>query len=150
MVITSVFSAFKFLSSTAAQTFDWGQPPAAQQALEDVRILELDIAAFTSGPDAEQQVPPERRGTYLGVLDRLDSIAATGASVVLLTSSVMLSGRSESQFGVSPVSLFAPEVALAGGAANAAHQLKEMIKGLHAAGIQVYMQVRLLRRRLCK
>lgn len=88
-------------------------------------------------------MPAERRGTYLGILDRLEVLRAAGATAVLITPSLMLGGPSASQFGGSPLSLFAPETALcAGGPANAANEVKELIKGLHAAGIEAYMQVR--------
>ncbi|GFR50536.1 hypothetical protein Agub_g12806 [Astrephomene gubernaculifera] len=53
--------------------------------LESGLVVEVDVVRFTSGPEAEGAVPPERRGKYLGVLDRLDQLRALGATTILLT-----------------------------------------------------------------
>ncbi len=44
-------------------------------SLHDTVMLELDVASFTSGRQAEEAgVPPEHQGKYVGLLDRLELI----------------------------------------------------------------------------
>jgi hypothetical protein len=67
------------LLSLILQSFSWEgrQVPVTkngaplQRSLEDQVLLEVDVARFTTGPDAEKLVPPERQGRFLGLLDRM-------------------------------------------------------------------------------
>ncbi len=44
-------------------------------SLHDTVMLELDVASFTSGRQAEEAgVPPQHQGKYVGLLDRLELI----------------------------------------------------------------------------
>ena len=44
-------------------------------SLHDTVMLELDVASFTSGRQAEEDgVPPQHQGKYVGLLDRLELI----------------------------------------------------------------------------
>ena len=44
-------------------------------SLHDTVMLELDVASFTSGRQAEEAgVPAQHQGKYLGLLDRLELI----------------------------------------------------------------------------
>lgn len=81
-------------------------------------------------------------GKYLGVLDRIAHIRAVGATAVML-SSPFLSGAGDGPFGRAPFSFFAPERAWASGsdALAPARELKELVRGLHAKGIEVWLQV---------
>ena len=40
----------------------------ARRTLEDSVFVDVDVLRFTTGPDAEAVVAPERRGKYLGIL----------------------------------------------------------------------------------
>jgi hypothetical protein len=121
-----------------------------------------------AGPDAERLVPPAHAGSYLGVIDRLPDIVASGATGVVL-SNVFLSSLTaapppepepepgsddpEAAPAVAwptsegtlrrPLSFFAPEVALAAGGdpGAAAAQLKALIDALHEAGLEVLLEV---------
>ncbi|KAG2494253.1 hypothetical protein HYH03_007608 [Edaphochlamys debaryana] len=134
------------LSAFVQPAFDWqGFHQAVRggqsrvKPLEEGVVVEVDVGSFTSGPEAEASVPPEHRGKYLGVLDRLDSLKAVGATTVLL-SPVTLGAPSLS--GRSPLSLLSPDTAYAvGGPLAAAEELKTLIRGLHQAGMEVLMQV---------
>jgi isoamylase len=110
-------------------------------------------------------VPPEHRGTYLGVIDRIGDLVDSGATGVVL-SNVFLSSLTaapppepEGPDGAAaprepwpsgggalrrPLSFFAPEVAMAAGgdAGGAAGQLKALVAALHGAGLEVLLEVR--------
>ena len=112
--------------------------------------------SLSTGSSAERLVPPEHRGTYLGVIDRLPDILSSGATSVVL-SNVFLSSLTAAPppdpaadgVGVAwptgggelrrPLSFFAPEVGLVAGddPSAAASQLKALIAALHAAGLEV-------------
>jgi glycogen operon protein len=115
-----------------------------------------------AGPSAERLVPLDHRGTYLGVIDRLPDIVASGATAVVL-SNVFLSSLTaapphdpDEEEGASvawpstggqlrrPLSFMAPEVALVAGPdpAAAASQLKAVVAALHGAGLEVLLEVR--------
>jgi hypothetical protein len=68
-----------------------------------------------------------------------------GATAVMLTP-ITLGGRGLGPFGRAPFSFFAPEPDFATGEhpSAAAEELKEVIRGLHKEGIEVYIQVALL------
>lgn len=117
--------------------------------------------ASAPGPHAERLVPPEHRGSYLGVIDRLPDILASGATAVVL-SNVFLSSLTAAPphdpeadaGGVAwptcggklrrPLSFMAPEVGLAAGddPLAAAPQLKALVAALHKAGLEVLLEVR--------
>ena len=65
-----------------------------------------------------------------------------GATAVMLSSPV-LSGEGDGPFGRAPFSFYAPEPAWSTGtdALAPVRELKEMVKGLHAQGIEVWLQV---------
>ncbi|PNH04326.1 hypothetical protein TSOC_009519 [Tetrabaena socialis] len=105
------------------------------------RAKEIRVAP---SPGSEA-VPPEHRGKYLGVLDRVPELQAMGATTVLL-GPVALSGPTpgaDPAAGArSPLSLMAPDPSLAvAGPLAAAGELKQLVRGLHAAGLEVMLQV---------
>ncbi|KAL0049338.1 hypothetical protein WJX82_011691 [Trebouxia sp. C0006] len=112
-------------------------------SLHDTVMLELDVASFTSGRQAEEDgVPPQHQGKYVGLLDRLELIRQVGATAVLLTP-VVMTAEGNGPMGQAPMSFFAPNPALAVGShpAAASQELKHVIKELHAHGIEVILQV---------
>lgn len=80
-------------------------------------------------------------GRYLGVLDRVSEIKGLGAKAVMLTP-VTLAGEGLGPMGRAPFSFFAPEpsFATASNPSAASVELKQLIKGLHDEGIEVYLQ----------
>ena len=81
-------------------------------------------------------------GGYLGVLDRLAEIKTLGATAVMLAP-VTLGGPGLGPAGRAPYSFFAPEpsFATASDPAAAEIELKQLVKGLHEAGLEVIFQV---------
>ncbi len=64
-----------------------------------------------------------------------------GATAVMLTP-VTLGGQGLGPFGRAPFSFFAPEPDFASGGhpSAAAEELKQVVRGLHKEGIEVYLQ----------
>ncbi|KXZ51039.1 hypothetical protein GPECTOR_14g278 [Gonium pectorale] len=134
------------LAAFVAPPFDWqGQQsagrggPSRVRSAEEAVVVELDVASFTTGPEAEALVPPEHRGKYLGILDRVDVLKAVGATAVMLTPVTLTADPRDGRR--SPLSLMAPDPAFAvGGPLAAADELKTAIRGLHRAGLEVILQ----------
>ena len=78
----------------------------------------------------------------MGRTGRLEDIQAIGATAVML-SPIMACGPGRGPGSRSPLSLFAPDPALAvaGDAMAAARELNVLVDALHAADIEVYLQV---------
>lgn len=57
-----------------------GVSPPLHRPLEEMRVLEIDVATFARGP----KVAEARQGTFLGVVDRIDHIKAVGANALVL------------------------------------------------------------------
>ena len=76
------------------------------------------------------------------MLDRVAHIRALGVTTIML-SSPFLSGTGDGPFGRAPYSFFAPELAWVSGSDPLApvRELKELVRGLHAQGIEVWLQV---------
>src|SRR6202035_2777981 len=125
--------------------FDWGgdRPPAVPW--RDSLIYELHVKGFTQLHPA---VPAEWRGKYLGltvapVIEHLKSIGVT--AVELLPSQAFVSEQFlrdrglRNYWGYNSVAWFSPanEYALH----DAVVEFKTMVKALHAAGIEVILDV---------
>ena len=125
--------------------FDWGgdRPPAIPW--RDTLIYELHVKGFTQLHPA---VPPDWRGKYMGltvapVIEHLKSIGVTAVELLPCQSFVsepFLRERGLSNYwGYNSVAWFSPanEYALN----DAVVEFKSMVKALHAAGIEVILDV---------
>jgi isoamylase len=125
--------------------FDWGgdRPPAIPW--RDTLIYELHVKGFTRLHPA---VPADRRGKYLGltvapVIEHLKSIGVTAVELLPCQSFVseqFLRDRGLCNYwGYNSVAWFSPanEYALH----DAVVEFKTMVKALHAAGIEVILDV---------
>jgi isoamylase len=125
--------------------FDWGgdRPPA--NPWRDTLIYELHVKGFTRLHPA---VPADWRGKYLGltvapVIEHLKSIGVTAVELLpcqsFVTEQFLRDRKLSNYWGYNPVAWFSPanEYALH----DAVVEFKTMVKALHAAGIEVIMDV---------
>jgi isoamylase len=125
--------------------FEWGEdrPPAIPW--RDSLVYELHVKGFTRLHPA---VPPDWRGTYLGltvapVIQHLKSIGVTAVELLpcqsFLTEQFLLDRNLKNYWGYNSVAWFSPanEYALH----DAVAEFKAMVKALHAAGIEVILDV---------
>lgn len=141
-----------------ASDFDWGAGYAKPDvAWEDTVVYEASVRAYTGSPTSKLSNPEAMRGTYLGVAERADHLASLGVTAVELLP-VFEFDELEFQrmgpsyprnhlvnaWGYSHVSFMAPMSRFGTpncGAPEAARQFKEMVKALHAKGIEVILDV---------
>jgi isoamylase len=125
--------------------FDWGgdRPPAIPW--RDTLIYELHVKGYTQLHPA---VPPDWRGKYMAltmapVIEHLKSVGVTAVELLPCQSFVsepFLRERNLSNYwGYNPLAWFSPanEYALH----DAVVEFKSMVKALHAAGIEVILDV---------
>jgi len=137
----------------ASAKFNWGEGyerPNIRE--EDLIVYEMNVRAFTSDPSSG--VAEHLRGSYLGVKEKIPHLKALGVNAVELLP-IMEFDELEFQripnprdhmvntWGYSTISFMAPmsRYGSGQGAAAASWELKEMIRSLHAEGIEVILDV---------
>lgn len=129
--------------------FDWGvdRPPGTR--LEDTVIYEVHVRGFTH---LHPEVPAELRGTYAGLAHpaAVAHLTALGVTAVELLPVHQFIHRRRltamglrNYWGYDPVGYFAPHHAYAadGAPGGAVREFKEMVRALHAAGLEVFLDV---------
>jgi isoamylase len=117
--------------------FAWGddRPPVHEA---DAVIYELHVRGFTRG--ASSGVPESARGTFAGLVAKIPYLRELGITAVELMPVFQLDPGSGDFWGYNPLSFFAPERRYAAGA-DARAELRAMVRALHAAGIEVLLDV---------
>ncbi|MEK6674502.1 MAG: alpha-amylase family glycosyl hydrolase, partial [Planctomycetota bacterium] len=128
--------------------FEWTDDLRPNHSWADTVIYECQVKGMTAlHPD----VPPDLRGTYLGVASDpiLDHLLRLGVTAIELlpvhhyVDSPELIRRGLTEYwGYSTVGFFAPEASYATGAmGEQVREFKEMVKRFHQAGIEVILDV---------
>ncbi|WP_328430862.1 glycogen debranching protein GlgX [Streptomyces sp. NBC_00453] len=129
--------------------FDWGDDRSPRQPYADSVIYEAHVRGLTrTHPD----VPPELRGTYAGlahpaVVEHLKNLGVTAVELMPVHQYVqdgVLQGRGLSNYwGYNTIGFFAPHNAYAahGTRGHQVTEFKSMVKALHAAGLEVILDV---------
>lgn len=152
--VPKVGSQFWGTFDFSGEVFDWGKDyERPNLALKDLAIYEMSVRCFTA--DESSGLPPERRGSFLGVADKVDHLKSLGINAVELLpvfeyDELEFQRRQNPRdhmvnvWGYSHMSFFAPMsrfAAAGGGPVAAAREFKEMVKTLHDNGIEVLLDV---------
>ncbi|XP_004299680.1 PREDICTED: isoamylase 3, chloroplastic-like [Fragaria vesca subsp. vesca] len=134
--------------------FDWGDNYKLPNIPEnDLVIYEMNVRAFTA--DESSGLDPNVRGSYRGLIDKIPHLLELGINAVELLpvfefDEFEFQRRSNPRdhmintWGYSTINFFAPMSRYAsagGGPLKASHEIKEMVKALHGAGIEVILDV---------
>jgi isoamylase len=125
--------------------FHWGGDRPPTVPLRDTVIYELHVKGFTRLHPA---VPEKWRGTYLGlsvapVIEHLKSLGVTAVELLpcqaFVSEQFLIDHKLSNYWGYNQVAWFAPanEYAIE----DAVFEFKTMVKALHAAGIEVILDV---------
>ena len=127
--------------------FDWQGDRHLRHDLADTIIYELHIRGFTASPSSGVTHP----GTYLGVIEKIPYLKSLGVTAVELMPIHEFPQESfdgnqrdqENYWGYDPIAFFAPHQGYAtsvepGGQVS---EFKEMVRALHAADIEVILDV---------
>jgi glycogen operon protein len=131
--------------------FDWGDDRAPAVPWSETVLYELHVKGFT---ERHPRVPSELRGRYAGLgsdaaIEHLVSLGVTSVELMPVHAHVdepAISARGLTNYwGYSTLGFFAPDerfaVPPAAGGEGAVREFKAMVKRLHAAGIEVILDV---------
>ena len=92
--------------------------------------------------EPDERGRPRRRGTYAGVVEKIPYLKDLGVTVVELLPVQQFDPQEGNYWGYMPLNFFAPHRVLRGRRrATARREFKAMVKALHAAGIEVILDV---------
>ena len=132
--------------------YDWATEPLAPRRYADTVIYEVHVKGFTA---AHPEVPPELRGTYAGLghdaaIAHLLHLGVTAVELLPVHQSVpeaFLPDRGLTNYwGYNTIGYFAPHAGYSA-AVRAGHpggqvaEFKAMVDALHAAGLEVLLDV---------
>jgi isoamylase len=130
-------------------SFDWGDDAPPNVPMRKSLIYEAHVKGMTARhPD----VPPELRGTYLGlasepILEHLRELGVTSIELLpvhgFIDDAFLLDRGLRNYWGYNSIAFFAPDVRYRAGSTLTGEvgQFKRMVKAMHAAGIEVILDV---------
>jgi isoamylase len=127
--------------------FDWQGDRHLRRPLPETVIYEMHVRGFTRGASSGVEHP----GTYLGVIEKIPYLQSLGVTAVELMPVhefpiLDCTGRKPERpnyWGYDPLALFAPHRGYAAGSEPGCQvrELKQMVRELHRAGIEVILDV---------
>ncbi len=138
---------YAVLSAVTDDVFDWRGDVPPRTPWHKTVIYEAHVKGLTKVHPA---LPEAARGTYAGVgskavVEHLRSLGVTSLELLpvhhFLRDRHLLEKGLTNYWGYNTLSYFAPHSAYAGDPSNAVVEFKEMVRSLHAAGIEVILDV---------
>ena len=129
------------------EAFPWGDDHRPGIGWDATVIYELHVKGFTQNNPA---IPPELRGTYAGLahpatIDYLTSLGVTAVELLPVHHFVTEPGLQRrglpNYWGYNSLGFFAPHEAYSARKGNQVREFKAMVRALHAAGIEVILDV---------
>jgi isoamylase len=142
-------AAFVPRSVVVHDDFDWGKDRSPAVAWPDTVLYEVHVRGFTmQHPDVPQQL----RGTYAGLAHRVatDYLKQLGVTTLELlpvhhfvSEPALLRRGLSNYWGYNTLGFFAPHgsYSSSGTRGEQVHEFKAMVKALHAAGLEVVLDV---------
>jgi glycogen operon protein len=133
------------------EDFDWGADRPLNTPLGETVIYEMHVRGFTRHPSARVRYP----GTFRGVIEKIPYLKALGITAVQLMPvtefdetdtplhASRLDGALGNVWGYHPLGFFAPKASYAADKrpGGQTREFKEMVRALHAAGIEVILDL---------
>ena len=126
--------------------FDWEDDVPLNHSFRQTVIYEMHVAGFTR--NANSGVEENKRGTFLGVVEKIPYLQQLGVTAVELLPVFQFDPQDtphglENYWGYDPVSFFAPHLAYGTDSdpLRCMDEFRTMVKALHKAGIEVILDV---------
>jgi isoamylase len=142
-------AAFAPLASVVDTAFTWGDDRPPRTPWHKTLIYEVHVKGFTH---LHPEVPEKLRGTYAGLaaeaaIQHLRALGVTAVELMPVHHHVddrhLLEKGLTNYWGYNTLAFFAPDLRYASAQEprQAVHQFKMMVRALHAAGIEVILDV---------
>lgn len=125
--------------------YDWEGDEPLRRPFIDALIYELHVGGFTRNPNSG--VTPDKRGTYLGLIEKIPYLVDLGVKTVELMPVQQFDGQAAptgtNYWGYQPVAWFAPhrEYSSKSDLLGPVDEFRDLVKALHRAGIEVILDV---------
>jgi glycogen operon protein len=126
--------------------YDWEGDRQIRRPFTETVIYELHVRGFTAHPSSG--VAAAKRGTYAGLIEKIPYLQDLGVTAVELLPVFQFDPQAAppgrpNYWGYQPVSFFAPHQAFSSRpeALGALDEFRDMVKALHRAGLEVYLDV---------
>ena len=141
--------SFQHRGCVILEDYDWEGDKPLEIPMKDLVIYETHVRSFTVDKSSGSRF----RGTFAGILDKIPYLKELGINCIELlpifefdefeNSRVTEEGRLFNYWGYSTVCFFAPKAGYATSAplGLAADELKNLVKQLHKAGLEVILDV---------
>ena len=139
---------FAPLARVVGSTFRWGKESAPRTPWHATIVYELHVKGFTK---QHPKVPERLRGTYAGLaspaaIDHLRKLGVTAVELLPVHYHIderfLIDKGLVNYWGYNTLGFFAPDPRYAAsGPEDAAQEFKTMVRSLHAAGIEVILDV---------
>jgi glycogen operon protein len=100
-------------------------------------VYELHVKGFTAR--ANSGVAPEKRGTFLGLIEKIPYLKELGVTVVELLPVQQFDPQERNYWGYMTLNFFAPHQGYS--VREPLREFQEMVRAFHEAGIQVWLDV---------
>ncbi|KAE8009681.1 hypothetical protein FH972_006105 [Carpinus fangiana] len=132
-------SLLKYLGRLCEEpAFDWGDDVHPDLPMEKLVVYRLNVKHFTQHKSS--QLPTDVAGTFSGLTEKLQHLKDLGLNAILLEPIFSFDEQKGPYFPCHfflPMNLYGPS----GGSVSAINSMKEMVKKLHANGIEVLLEV---------
>lgn len=120
--------------------FDWGDEQRIRHG-SDLVIYEMHVRGFTRHPSSN--VDGSNRGTFSGIVDKIPYLQELGITAVELMPVFQFDPEDNNYWGYMPLNFFSPHHAYSSHHSSCEQhsQFREMVRELHAAGIEVILDV---------
>lgn len=140
-------AAFAMKSVVADLTqYDWEGDIPLRHPFDRTVIYEMHVGGFTKHPSSG--VAAERRGTYLGLIEKIPYLKDLGITAVELLPIFQFDPQEappglSNYWGYNPMSFFAPHLGYGSTSSPLAvlDEFRDMVKALHRADIEVLLDV---------
>jgi len=141
--------AYAPLATVIDQAFTWGDVRPPKTSPHESVIYEVHVKGFTK---LHRGVPPKLRGTYLGLaseaaLEHFEKLGITAVELMPVHHHVddrhLVERGLRNYWGYNTLGFFAPDTRYAstGPGADSVVEFKQMVRALHAAGLEVILDV---------
>jgi glycogen operon protein len=130
--------------------FDWGQDRCPDIPLSEMVVYETHVRGFTAGPASNVESP----GTYRGMIEKIPYLKSLGITSIELLPMFEFDEMEyfhqndrrsslKNYWGYSTLGFFAPmsRYAASGNHGQQVDEFKELVKAIHAAGMEVILDV---------